>query len=138
MQDQTIHYVNDSEDLNERTFLLFAARHYDNPHCHEMDEFHDDLQIPMHLKKLFTRYKTNNVIRERLMINHVISLFNVFDSKAASKILFFRMEENYYSYLKTVLVFLNRCPEFIMLDGVILNVNIIEIDDMLMKKLERL
>lgn len=125
------------QDLTEQSFLLFAAKHYDNPHCHTIDEFHYDLQIPMHLKKLFTRYATNKVLKERLIINHIISFFNVFEPHAAAKILFFRMEEKYHSYLKTVLTFLNRCPDKVVINGETLEIFNIEIDTMLMHELEK-
>ena len=50
-------------------------------------------------------------MKERLILNHLISFYNVFDNKAATRLLFFRVGEQYYSLLKTFLVFLNRMPE---------------------------
>lgn len=135
---RTLQYIGDTQDLNERTYWLFAAKYYDNPHCHDMEEFYNDLQTPMHLKKLFTRYKTNKILKERLMLNHVISFFNVFEPYAACKILFFKMDEKYYSYLKTVLVFLNRCPENMLIDGKLLDLNNIALDDGLMFELKKI
>ena len=135
---QKLQYISDTQNLDEKTFVLYAAKHYDNPHCHEMEEFYNDLSIPMHLKKLFTRYNSNDILKDRLILNHIISFFNVFEPLAACKILFFKMNEEYYSYLKTFLVFLNRCPSNILIDGKVLDLTAIEVDDQLMAELEKI
>jgi len=132
-------YINDTVDLNDRNLILYAAKHYDNPQCHDMDEFNEDLQIPMHLKKLFTRYHVNGDLKLRLILNHVISFFNVFTPLAAVKILFLKLDAKHHSYLKTVLTYLNRCPDIILINGNYLNIKTdILIDRVLMNHLEKI
>lgn len=123
--------------LTEQNYILFAAKHYTNTMCFEMDEFYSDLQILSHIKKLFTRYKESGVLRERLIINHVISLFNVFEPEAAIKLLFFKVSEDYYSLIKTILVFLNRDIFVVKIsDDNIIHLNPIQIDMQLLTALE--
>jgi hypothetical protein len=129
-------YIKDSHDLTEKNFLLYAAKHYENPHCNDMDEFLQDLLIPLHLKKLFTRYQVNGILKDRLILNHVISFFNVFSPFAACKILFYKIDTKYYSYLKTILLYLNRCPDYITINGNTINLNIIPTDEVLLNLLE--
>lgn len=133
-----IRMVDNSTDLNDKNFILFAAKHYDNSQCHDLDEFHQDLLIPMHLKKLFTRYHVNKDLKERLIINHVVCFFNVFEPIAACKILFYKMDAKYHIYLKTVLHYLNRCPEFITINNQIINIQELEIDFVLLDRLEKM
>lgn len=123
-------------ELNEKTFLLFAMKHYDNPQCAGIEEFNEDLSIPIHLKKLLTRYHVNGVLKERLIINHIISFFNVFEPMAAAKILFFKLDPHHHSYLKTFLVYLNRCPEHISINGQLLNINALPMDPVLYNRLK--
>jgi hypothetical protein len=99
--------------LNDGNFILFAAKNYENQNCENIDEFYNDLLIPVRLKKLLTRYHVSGVLKERLIINHIISLFNVFPVHAAVKILFFKIDKKYYPYLKTFLIYLERCPDAI-------------------------
>ena len=134
-----VNYIHDKIDLTDKTILLYAARHYDNPHCHDIDEFYNDLQIPLHLKKLFTRYHVNGVLKDRLILNHIIGFFNVFNSGAAAKILFFKMDEKYYPYLKAVLVALNRCPEGMTINGKYISItNDITADVILLSRLRNI
>lgn len=84
--------------------------HYDNPQCHSVAEFEEDLKRFLYLKKLFTRYKQNGELRERLILNHIIVLYNVFGD-AATSMLFYKIEEKYWAPLITFLVYLNRMPE---------------------------
>ncbi len=123
-------------DLNDSNFILFAAKHYDNPHCYDMDEFYKDLSTPIHVKKLFTRYHQNGILKDRLLLNHVVSFYNVFSSYAATKILFFKTEKKYYTYLKTVLTYLDRCPTSVIINSKEINLSDISIDDAMLKQLE--
>ena len=132
----SIRYVHDTFDLNEKTFFLYAEKNYENRQCHDIEEFYNDLQTPMHLKKLFTRYQTNGVLKDRLIINHIICFFNLFEPFAACKILFFKIEEKHHVYLKTFLQHLNKCPEYILINGAIKDLSTIEIDDNLMKQIK--
>lgn len=99
--------------LNEDNFLMFAMKHYDNPQCKNIEEFHEDMNRIKYLKRLFRKYKTSGVLRERLILNHLIIFTNVFGVEAASRLLFSRIEDDLHTYLKTFLVFLNSLPEHI-------------------------
>ena len=97
-------------ELNNDNFLIFAIKNYDNPSCTGMSELEDDLKRFKYLKRLFNRYEKTGDPNERLIINHLILLYNVFGN-ATTKMLFFKLEEKYWSNLKTFLVFLDRIPE---------------------------
>tara|TARA_B100000902_G_C27225159_1_gene871760 strand:+ start:690 stop:1079 length:390 start_codon:yes stop_codon:yes gene_type:complete len=96
-------------ELNDDNFLIFAIKNYENPSCTGMTELEDDIKRFKYLKRLFNRYEKTGEPNERLIINHLILLYNVF-GKAATEMLFFKLEEKYWSNLKTYLVFLNRMP----------------------------
>ena len=96
-------------ELNDENFLIFAIKHYQNPSCTGMAELEDDLKRFKYLKRLFNRYEKTGEPNERLIINHLVLLYNVF-GKATTDMLFFKLEEKYWSNLKTFLVFLNRMP----------------------------
>ena len=98
------------DDLNEDNFVMYAAKNYTSPSC-LMSEFEGDLKRTKYLKRLFRRYKATKVIKERLILNHIILLNNVFGPEATSRILFFRIDEKDYDSLKTFLLFLNILPE---------------------------
>jgi len=98
------------EQLNEDNFLLFAMHHYDNPQCHSMAEFEEDLRKFLYLKKLIGRYKSNGELRERLILNHIIVLYNIFGN-AATRMLFYKLDKDYWDVLVTFLLYLNRMPE---------------------------
>lgn len=101
-----------SEKLTENNFLLFAMHHYDNPQCHSVSEFEEDVKRFLYLKKLFTRYYVNDDLKERLVINHIIVLYNIFGD-ATTNMLFYKVEEKYWPALVTFLVYLNRMPEYV-------------------------
>ena len=96
--------------LTEDNFLIYAMNHYDNPQCHSIEEFEEDLRRFLYLKKLFSRYRNNGELRERLILNHIIVLYNIF-GEAATDMLFFKLDKEYESSLATFLVYLNRLPE---------------------------
>ena len=75
--------------LTESNFMMYAMKNYDNPHCIEMQEFYDDLKKIKYIKRQLNRYQTTNILKERLVLNHFISFYNVFEHSAATKILFF-------------------------------------------------
>jgi hypothetical protein len=103
--------VMDVYKINDDNFLMFAMKHYDNPQCKNIEEFHEDMNRIKYLKRLFRKYKTSGILRERLILNHLIIFTNVFGIEAASRLLFSRIEEDLHTYLKTFLVFLNSMPE---------------------------
>jgi hypothetical protein len=89
---------------------MYALLHYDNPHCKDIQEFFEDVKRLHYIRRLFRRYKDDNILKERLIINHLVTFYNVFENKAATRILFHRIEKNFHSMLKTFLIFLNRMP----------------------------
>lgn len=98
------------DDLNEGNALIYAAKHYDNPHFFDTIEFYEDLSRFKYLKKLFNRYEETGEINERLVLNHLIVIYNVFGVEAATRLLFLKME-NYGPYIKPFLILLNYLPE---------------------------
>jgi hypothetical protein len=99
------------EELNAKNFLLFAAKNYSNTQCMTQEEFEEDLQRFKYLKRLFNRYEVNGELSERLILNHLIVLYNVFGIKATNHMMFYKIEEKNWSTLKTFLIFLNYLPE---------------------------
>lgn len=95
------------DELNDKNFVLFASRHYDNPQCMSVEEFYHDLQRFKYLKRLLRRYTDNDDLQERLILNHLVVIYNVFGIEPANRMIFFRMEEQYWSPLKTFLIYLN-------------------------------
>ena len=99
------------DDLTEKNFLLYAMQHYDNPQCVEVEEFNDDLKRIKYIKRLFNQYAIEGVLKERLLLNHVIVFYNVFSVEAATRILFYKLEEKFWPMLKTFLFYLNFLPD---------------------------
>jgi len=94
------------ENLTEENFMLFAAKYYENPHCTDLLEFHDDLKRIRYLKRLFKKYEQTGDLKERLILNHLLVLYNVFEHRAMTRILVFKLEKQ-LEYLKPFLIFLN-------------------------------
>lgn len=90
---------------------MFAIKHYDNPQCEGENEFHDDMKRFKYIKRLLKKYIETGELKERLIINHMIVLYNVFGADAATTLLLFKIEQRYWSVLKTFLVFLNMLKE---------------------------
>ncbi len=114
------------DELTNKNFLLYASKNYENQQCTSMEEFKDDIQRFKYLKRLFKRYSTAGDLQERLILNHIIIINNVFGIEAATKMLFFKVEEQHYPALKTFLVYLNYLKEELYVD-VPLDINIIKI-----------
>ena len=101
-------------NLDNNNVLLYATKHYDNPACTSGAEFLEDYDRVKYVKRLFKRYQTKSVLKERLILNHIIIVYNVFGVEAATRILFFRLESDLWPLLKTVLVFLNFMPDVVL------------------------
>lgn len=99
--------------LTNENYVLYAAKHYDNPHCQSTEEFHSDLLAIKYIKRLFRKYEVSGDLRERLILNHIIIFCNMFGTEAAIRLLFFRLDRKFWSYLKTFLIFLDICPNVI-------------------------
>ena len=99
------------DDLNEKNFLLYAMKEYNNPQCTEVEEFNDDLKKIKYIKRLLNQYVSEGVLKERLLLNHIIVFYNVFPPAAATRILFFKIEEKFWPILKPFLFYLKVLPE---------------------------
>ena len=97
------------DDLSSDNVMLYAMKVYDKPNC-IMSEFKDDMKRFNYLKRLFRRYTKLGDVKERLIINRLVVLYNVFGVEAATRLLFYKMSKNDYSVLKTYLLFLSYMP----------------------------
>ena len=98
-------------ELNEDNFLLFAIKNYENPQAVTKDDFQKDLNHFKYIKRLLKRYKKTGDLKTHLLINHFIVLYNIF-GEATTPMLFFKIEKEMWSQIKTFIVFLNRFPQF--------------------------
>ena len=110
------------EKLDDSNFMLYAAKYYDNPGCMDLLEFHDDLNRIKYIKRLFRRYAETGELKERLILNHLIVLYNVFDRDALTRMLVYKLYD-YLEYLKPFLLLLNYWPDRV--DGIGMNGEII-------------
>ena len=99
------------DDLNKDNFILYAMKFYENPQCLSEQDFHDDLKIIKYLKRLLNRYHLGGELKERLILNHLITLGNVFPAEVLSRILFLKISQKYWTYLKTFLIYLEFMPD---------------------------
>jgi hypothetical protein len=100
------------DDLNDENFLIYAMKCYNAPK-YVMSEFQGDIKRTKYLKRLFRRYKVTKTLKDRLILNHIILLNNVFGSEATVRILFYRIDIRDYDILKTFLCYLNIMPEMV-------------------------
>lgn len=100
------------ENLNDDNFMIYAVKAYSSPQC-IMSEFEGDLKRTKYIKRLFRRYKLSGGLKERLILNHIILLNNVFGAEATIRILFYRVDRKDYDVLKTFLLYLNLMPDTI-------------------------
>ena len=100
------------ENLNDDNFLIYAMKAYDKPNC-IMSEFEEDLSRIKYIKRLIKRYKTTGELKERLILNHIIVLSNVFGVEPCVRMLFYKLDREDYEVLKTFLLFLNYMPRHI-------------------------
>jgi hypothetical protein len=120
----------DFDKVDETNFLLYAAKHYDNPSCFDTLEFYEDLNRFKYIKRLFSRYEESGDLKEKLILNHIIIIYNLFGVQAATKLLFFKLKD-YYSYLKPFLVMLEVCPEKVTgigIENITINISDIPMD----------
>ena len=99
------------DDLNNDNFEPYAARYYDNPSCLDVQDFYDDLARFKYIIRLLRKYRETGIIQERLVLNHIISIYNVFNIYAANRMMFYRIEPGLWPQIKTFLVYLNYIPE---------------------------
>lgn len=99
------------DDLNNENFMIYAAKAYDKPNC-LMSEFMEDMKRFNYLKRLFHKYRKNDELREQLVLNHLVILYNVF-GESTTRMLFFKVSREDYPALKTFLLFLSYMPNVV-------------------------
>jgi hypothetical protein len=100
------------DNLINENILLFCMKAYDRPDM-IMSEFKEDMKRFNYLKRLFRRYRKVGELREQLVLNHLVVIYNVFGPEVATRLLFFKMAKEDYSALKTYLLFLNYMPNVV-------------------------
>jgi len=125
-------------ELTNENFLMYAIKHYDNPSCTGLKEFDNDLKRLGYIKRLLGRYRATGDIKERLIINHLVVLYNVFGVEAATNMLFFKIQDKFWPQLKPFLVFLNYMPEQVRQRNRIINSSDIVLDEVIVEILRKI
>jgi len=118
-------------ELNSDNFLLFAIKHYENPQAVTKEDFEKDLNHFKYIKRLLKRYKNGGELKIHLLLNHFIILYNIF-GEATTPMLFFKIDRELWSFMKTFIVFLGKLPEYPKC-----YIHDIEMDDMCVKELQK-
>ena len=99
------------EKITPNNVLMYAIKNYDNPHCEGEKEFEDDLKRFKYIKRLLRKYYDTKVLKERLLLNHIIVLNNVFGPDACATLLLYKIQPEYWPTLKSFLLYLNILKE---------------------------
>lgn len=122
-------------DLNNDSFVIYAMKAYDKPNC-IMSEFEEDLKRLKYIKRLIKKYKVTGDLKERLILNHIIVLCNVFGPEASVRMLFFKIDQEDYPILKTFLLFLQLMPKVVIgVNGTNINSSDVTVDLFVGKRL---
>ena len=123
------------DNLCDDNFLIFAMKSFDKPNC-IMSEFEEDLKRIKYVKRLIKRYRVTGELKERLILNHLIILANVFGVDASVRMLFYKLDRDEYDILKTFLLFLNYMPKLVLgINGNNINSSDISVDIFVAKRL---
>ena len=95
------------EKITNDNVIMFAIKHYDNPQCEGEKEFYDDMKRFKYIKRLLRKYKDTSVLKERLLLNHIIVLNNLFGPEACVTLLIFKIQTEHWPTLKAFLIYLN-------------------------------
>lgn len=127
------------EDLNESNFILYCAKNYDGRFYSSTEEFYNDLNKIGYIKKLITRYIEKGELKERLILNHIIVLNNLFGPEATTRILFLKLADQ-LKYLKPFLLFLNILPQRVYgINGQeVINTDLIEMEPAIIEALRKI
>ena len=126
-------------ELTEDNFTMYAIKNYDNPYCKGMDEFLDDLKRFKYIKRLLRKHNVGKELKERLILNHIIVLGNLFGIEATTKMLFFKLEKKFWPQIKAFLVFLNYMPiKIIVSPGLEILEKDIPIDETVLENLKKI
>jgi hypothetical protein len=126
------------ENLCDDNFIIFAMKAYDKPNC-IISEFEEDLKRIKYVKRLIKRYRITGELKERLLLNHIIILTNVFGIESSVRMLFYKLDRDDYDILKTILLFLSMLPELVIgINGKNINTKEIHVDFFVARKLKNL
>ena len=128
------------EKVDETNFLLYAAKHYDNPHCYDTIEFYEDLNRFKYVKRLLNKYQESGDLKERLIINHLTVIYNVFGAIAGTRLLFLKLQDQ-LQMIKPFLVLMGTCPdvvEAIGLEGKDIHTSSITMDPYIVETLRKI
>ena len=114
------------ENITSENVMMFAIKHYDNPQCEGEKEFYDDMKKFKYIKRLLRKYDDSSVLKERLLLNHIIVLNNLFGPEACVTLLLFKVQKKYWDTLKSFLLFLNMIRED-ELSEIIANQEVLEV-----------
>ena len=114
------------EKITNDNIMMFAIKHYDNPQCEGEKEFYDDMKRFKYIKRLLRKHKDTGILKERLLLNHIIILNNLFGAEACVTLLLFKIHREYWETLNSFLLFLNMIRED-ELNNVIENKFVLEI-----------
>jgi hypothetical protein len=125
-------------DLNDSTFFMVAIKYYESPNT-ILSEFEEDLKRLKYIKRLVKKYKATGDLKERLLLNHIIVLSNVFGVEGAVRMLFFKMDKEDHHILKTFLLFLNMMPKMVSeINGKTINSSDITVDFFIARRLREI
>ena len=99
------------DELNESNYIMFAMKHYENPQAVTQEDFYDDMKRFKWIKRLLNKYRNTGEMNVHLLLNHFIILYNIFGD-ATTPLLFYRIDSELWSILKTFIVYLDRLPEY--------------------------
>lgn len=126
------------QDLNEGNVLLYAVKHYEKPN-YLTSEFDEDFKRIQYLQKLFHRYENKGELKDRLILNHLIVLYNVFGAEAACRMLFLKITKKHWTSLKTFLIYLNIMPDIVLaIDGSDILSSNIQLDEKIIHALRKI
>ena len=120
------------EEINDDNFLLFAIKNYENPQSVTREDFEKDLNHFKYIKRLLKRYKKTGELKTHLLINHFITLYNIF-GEATTPMLFYKIDSNLWPQIKTFVIFLNRLADYPKT-----SIHEIEIDECCMNQLQKI
>ena len=125
-------------NLTDENFYLFAAKYYDNPQCTDSDEFEDDLKRIRYLKRLFRKYKQTGELKDRLILNHLVVLYNVFVPEAATRMMCLKLVDE-LDMVKPFLLLMGYWPDKIInINGVTISDSDVPLDSNIIRILRRL
>lgn len=94
------------DELTEDNLFLYAAKHYYKPQFSDIEEFYEDLKRFKYIKRLVNRYIENDELAERLILNHLIVIFNSFGIEASLNMLELKLNDKHWPVIKPFLIFL--------------------------------